>query len=182
MLLAGDEMSRTQAGNNNAYCQDSQLSWLDWAPKRQAAGKDLLQFTETLAGLRRDHPVFRRRRFFRGQVPGAEKGDIVRLTPAGEQMTDADWGASYAKSLGVFLNGDAISEPDPRGGKITDASFLMLFNAHSKALTFTLPEAGYAAGWEVVIDTASGVPGAIHPPKKEIEVRDRAVVVLRSTE
>ena len=180
MLLAGDEMSRTQAGNNNAYCQDSQLSWLDWG--QAAAGEDLLQFTETLAGLRRDHPVFRRRRFFRGQVPGAEKGDIVWLTPAGEQMTDADWGASYAKSLGVFLNGDAISEPDPRGGKITDASFLMLFNAHSKALTFTLPEAGYAAGWEVVIDTASGVPGAIHPPKKEIEVRDRAVVVLRSTE
>jgi Type II secretory pathway, pullulanase PulA and related glycosidases len=79
------------------------------------------------------------------------------------------------------LNGDAISEPDPRGGKITDASFLLLFNAHSKPLTFTLPEPGYAAGWEVVIDTASGVPGAIHPPKKEIEVRDHAVVVLRST-
>jgi glycogen operon protein len=96
-------------------------------------------------------------------------------------MTDADWGASYAKSLAAFLNGDAISEPDPRGGKITDASFLLLFNAHSKPLTFTLPEAGYAAGWEIVIDTASGVPGAIHPPKEEIEVRDHAVVVLRST-
>ncbi|MGH3181801.1 MAG: glycogen debranching enzyme, partial [Streptosporangiaceae bacterium] len=99
-----------------------------------------------------------------------------------EEMTDADWDASYAKSLAVFLNGDAISEPDPRGGKITDASFLMLFNAHSKPLTFTLPEASYAAGWEVVIDTALGVPGAIHPPKKEIEVCDRSVVVLRSTE
>jgi glycogen operon protein len=179
MLLAGDEMGRTQAGNNNAYCQDSQLSWLDWG---LAAGEqETLQFTETLAGLRRDHPVFRRRRFFRGQVPGAEKGDIVWLTPAGEVMTDADWEASYAKSLAAFLNGDAISEPDPRGGKITDASFLLLFNAHSKPLTFTLPEAGYAAGWEVVIDTASGAPGAIHPPKNEIEVRDHAVVVLRST-
>jgi len=97
-------------------------------------------------------------------------------------MTEADWGASYAKSLAAFLNGDAISEPDQRGGKITDASFLLLFNAHSKPLTFTLPEASYAAGWEVVIDTAAGVPGAIHPPRKEIEVRDRAVVVLRSTE
>ena len=179
MLLAGDEMGHTQAGNNNAYCQDSPLSWLDWG--QAAVEQDLLQFTETLAGLRRDHPVFRRRRFFRGQVPGADKGDIVWLTPAGEQMTDADWDASYAKSLAAFLNGDAISEPDPRGGKIADASFLLLFNAHSKPLTFTLPEAGYAAGWEVVIDTASGVPGAIHPPKKEIEVRDHAVVVLRST-
>ena len=98
-------------------------------------------------------------------------------------MTDADWGASYARSLAVFLNGEAISEPDPRGGKITDAKFLLLFNAHSNPITFTLPEASYAAGWEVVIDTAEmlGVPGAIHPPKKEIEVRDHAVVVLRST-
>ena len=107
------------------------------------------------------------------------------LTPAGEVMTDADWGASYAKSLAVFLNGDAMaSEPDPRGRKITDAGFLLLFNVHSKPLTFTLPEASYAAGWEVVIDAdlkSAGVPGVIHPPKKEIEVRDRAVAVLRST-
>jgi glycogen operon protein len=181
MLLAGDEMGRTQAGNNNAYCQDSSVSWLDWG--LAAAEQDLLQFTETLAGLRRDHAVFRRRRFFRGQVPGDEKGDIVWLTPAGGVMTDADWGAGYAKSLAVYLNGDAISEPDPRGGKITDDSFLLLFNAHSNPLTFTLPDGGYAAGWEVVIDTASKPPpepGTVRPPKDEIEVRDRAVVVLRS--
>jgi glycogen operon protein len=180
MLLAGDEMGRTQGGNNNAYCQDSSVSWLDWG--LAAAQHDLLQFTETLAGLRRDHAVFRRRRFFTGQVPGGETGDIVWLTPAGGVMTDEDWGASYAKSLAVFLNGDAISEPDPRGGKISDDSFLLLFNAHSNPLVFTLPEAGYAAGWEVVIDTAHpGEPGIAHPPKGEIEVRDRAVVVLRST-
>ncbi len=180
MLLAGDEMGRTQAGNNNAYCQDNEISWVDWG--RAAAEQDLLQFTETLAGLRRDHPVFRRRRFFRGQGPSDEKGDLAWLTPAGEQMTDADWGASYANSLGAFLNGDAISEPDPRGGKVTDAKFLLLFNAHSNPLTFTLPEASYAAGWEVVIDTALDVTGAMYPPRKEIEVCDRAVVVLRSTE
>jgi glycogen operon protein len=180
MLLAGDEMGRTQAGNNNAYCQDSSVSWLDWG--LAAAEQDLLQFTETLAGLRRDHAVFRRRRFFRGQVPGDEKGDIVWLTPAGGVMTDADWGASYAKSLAVYLNGDAISEPDPRGGKISDDSFLLLFNAHSNPLTFTLPGSGYAAGWEIVIDTAQlEAPGTVRPPKDEIEVRDRAVVVLRST-
>ena len=183
MLLAGDEMGRTQRGNNNAYCQDNEISWMDWNPQRRAAtGEDLLRFTETLAGLRHDHPVFRRRRFFRGQGPDGEKGDIIWLTPAGEVMTDGDWGASYAKSLAVFLNGDAISEPDPRGGKITDASFLLLFNAHSNPVTFTLPEASYAAGWEVVIDTAAGAPGAIHPPKQEIDVGDHAVVVLRSTE
>ena len=180
MLLAGDEMGRTQQGNNNGYCQDTQLSWLDWG--LAADEQDLLQVTETLTGLRRDHPVFRRRRFFRGHVPGTEMGDIIWFTPAGEVMTDADWGASYAKALAVYLNGDAISEPDPRGGKITDDKFLLLFNANSSPLTFTLPEASYAAGWEVVFDTADQVPGAIHPPKKEIEVRDRAVVVLRSAQ
>jgi len=141
-----------------------------------------VQHMQGLAGLRRDHAVFRRRRFFRGRDPDGTTGDIIWLTPAGEMMTDADWAAGYAKSLAVFLNGDAISEPDPRGGKIADDKFLLLFNAHSKPLTFTLPEASYAAGWEVVIDTAFGMPGAILPPKKEIEVCDRAVVVLRSTE
>jgi isoamylase len=182
MLLAGDEVGRTQAGNNNAYCQDTPLSWLDWG--RARAEQDLLQFTETLAGLRREHPVFRRRRFFLGQpqAPSDEKGDIIWLTPAGQEMTQADWSTSYANSLAVFLNGDAISEPDPRGEKISDARFLLLFNAHRDPITFTLPEASFATGWEVVIDTALGVPGTVHTPKKEIEVCDRAVVVLRSTE
>jgi glycogen operon protein len=180
MLLAGDEMGRTQAGNNNAYCQDNRLSWLDWG--LAAAEHDLLQFTETLAGLRREHPLFRRRRFFRGMGPSGELDDLIWLTPAGEMMTDEDWGAGYAKSLGAFLNGDAISEPDPRGGKVTDAKFLLLFNAHSNPLTFTLPEASYATGWEVVIDTALALTGVMCPPRKEIEVGDHAVVVLRSTE
>jgi isoamylase len=181
MLLAGDEFSRTQRGNNNAYCQDNEISWLDWT--WAAAEQDPLAFNEALASLRRDHPVFRRRRFFRGQpqAPG-EIGDIVWLTPTGQEMTDADWGTSYANSLAVFLNGDAISEPDPRGEKISDARFLLLFNANSDPITFTLPEASFAAGWEVVIDTALGIAGSVHAPKKEIEVCDRAVVVLRSVE
>jgi glycogen operon protein len=182
MLLAGDEMGRTQGGNNNAYCQDNEISWLDWA--RASAEQDLLQFTEMLAGLRRDHPLFRRRRFFRGQSqpPSDEIGDIIWLTPAGQEMTQADWGTSYANSFAVFLNGDLISEPDPRGEKISDARFLLLFNAHSDPITFTLPEASFAAGWEVVADTALSIVGTVHTPKKEIEVCDRAVVVLRSTE
>ena len=181
MLLAGDEMGRTQQGNNNAYCQDNTISWVDWS---QAAAEQETAAVHRDAGRPAPRPpgVPQAPVLPRPGPRSAEKGDIVWLTPAGEVMTDADWEASYAKSLAAFLNGDAISEPDPRGGKITDASFLLLFNAHSKPLTFTLPEAGYAAGWEVIIDTASGVPGAIHPPKKEIEVRDHAVVVLRSTE
>jgi len=182
MLLAGDEMGRTQGGNNNAYCQDNAFSWLDWG--RAHAEQDLLQFTEMLAGLRRNHPLFRRRRFFRGQPqnPSEEKGDLIWLTPGGDEMTQADWATNYANSLAVFLNGDAISEPDPRGEKISDARFLLLFNAHSKPLTFTLPEASFATGWEAVIDTAIGLTGSVHMPKSEIEVCDRAVVVLRSTE
>jgi isoamylase len=182
MLLAGDEMGRTQGGNNNAYCQDNEISWLDWG--RAHTDRDLLQFTEVLAGLRRNHPLFRRRRFFRGQPqsPSDEKGDLIWLTPGGDEMTQADWAASYANSLTVFLNGDAISEPDTRGEKIADARFLLLFNAHSEPLTFTLPEASFATGWEAVIDTAFGLTGSAHMPKSQIEVCDRAVVVLRSTE
>jgi isoamylase len=182
MLLAGDEMGRSQAGNNNAYCQDNAISWLDWGLAHTE--QDLLQFTETLASLRRNHPLFRRRRFFRGrpQAPTDEEGDIIWLTPTGEEMTQQDWGTSYANSLAVFLNGDAISEPDPRGEKISDARFLLMFNAHSDSLTFTLPEASLATGWEVVIDTALSLTGSVHMPKSQIGVCDRAVVVLRSTE
>jgi glycogen operon protein len=187
MLLAGDEIGRTQRGNNNAYCQDNEISWVDWG--LAAAEPDLLQFTQALADLRRDHPVFRRRRFFRGhpQATGEETGDIVWLTPTGAEMTQEDWGASDAKSLGVFLNGEAISEPDPRGETITDAKFLLLFNAHSQPRTFTLPQARLAAGWQVVIDTAQRGPAAAAAapslaPKTELEVSGRAVVVLRSAD
>ncbi len=185
MLLAGDEMGRTQQGNNNAYCQDNEVSWVDWG--LAAAERDLLQFTQTLADLRRDHPVFRRRRFFRGrpQATGEETGDLIWLTPAGEEMTQEDWGASDAKSLGVFLNGEAISEPDPHGETITDAKFLLLFNAHSQPRTFSLPEARLAASWRVVIDTAEPSPAAAPSaltPKSELEVSGRAVVVLRSAD
>ena len=182
MLAAGDEMGRTQRGNNNAYCQDNEISWLDWGLAH--AERDLLQFTEDLASLRRHHPVFRRRRFFRGrpQAPTDEEGALVGLTPAGEEMTQEDWDTSYANSLAVFLNGDAISEPDPRGEKISDARFLLLFNAHSDSLTFTLPDASFAAGWEVVVDTALAGAGSVHTPKSQLEVCDRTIIVLRSTE
>ena len=150
--------------------------------------RDLLQFTEMLAGLRRDHPVFRRRRFFRGRkAPDDETSDIAWLTPAGQEMTEEDWRAGYAQSLAVLLNGEAISEPDPRGGRIVDAKFLLLFNAHSDPLTFTLPEASLAPGWQVVIDTGTAEAGdeedgTIVMPKSEVEVGARSAVVLRSAD
>ncbi len=180
MLLAGDEIGRSQGGNNNAYCQDNELSWVDWS--KAAAERDLLLFTRELARLRRRHPVFRRRRFFKGTA-GKGAADIAWLTPAGEEMTEADWQAGYAKSLAVFLNGAAITEPDPRGDPVTDMKFLLMFNAAAEPIAFTLPEPALGADWEVVIDTTSedGLGDAeAFAPKTKVEVAARAVVVLRS--
>jgi isoamylase len=174
MLLAGDEIGRTQGGNNNAYCQDNEVSWVDWS--LATAERDLLEFTEKLARLRHRHPVFRRRRFFQGAA------DILWLTPTGEEMTEADWRAGYAKSVAVFLNGAAITEPDPRGDPVTDTKFLLLFNAGAEPITFTLPEMRLGADWEVVIDTAvpSHADNLALLPKSKIEVAGRAAVVLQS--
>jgi glycogen operon protein len=182
MLMAGDEMGRTQEGNNNAYCQDNELSWLDWS--MATAERDLLEFTETLATVRREHPVFRRRRFFHGRrdEPADETSDILWLTPGGKEMTQEDWGAGYAQSLAVYLNGEAITEPDPRGGRIIDDTFLVLFNAHSEPLTFTLPEASLATRWEVVIDTSSAKPSRRLRATGEVKVSGRGVMLLRATD
>jgi glycogen operon protein len=189
MLLSGDEIGRTQAGNNNAYCQDNEISWVDWS--RAASERDLLLFTRRLARLRRHHPVFRRRRFFRGPYVGTGQGaaDIAWLTPAGDEMTEADWRASYAKSVAVFLNGSEITEPDPRGDRVTDQKFLVLFNAGPDPITFTIPgtlgaSGGAVTDWEIVIDTENprGEPqdegGFL--PKTKVEVARHAIVVLRS--
>ena len=185
MLLAGDEMGRTQGGNNNAYCQDNEISWVDWS--RASIERDLLAFMHRLAKLRRQHPVFRRRRFFTGAfVAGTDRGttDIAWLTPAGEEMTEADWSASYAKSVAVFLNGSAISEPDPRGDPVTDLKFLLLFNAGAEPITFTLPEMRLGIDWEIVIDTTSPRGDPVDAigflPKTKVEVAGRTVIVLRS--
>jgi glycogen operon protein len=172
MLLAGDELGRTQQGNNNAYCQDNEVSWVDW----EAGGKhaDLLEFTRDLIALRREHAVFRRRRFFSGELGGQR--DISWLTPAGTEMTQSDWQASYARSLAVLLNGEAITEPGTRGETITDQSFLLLFNAHYEPVTFTLP----GSGWQVVLDTGDPSAAAAATSANSRQVAGRAVVVLRT--
>jgi glycogen operon protein len=158
MLLAGDELGRTQRGNNNAYCQDNETSWVDWA----MAGDEtsLLEFARGVAELRRNHPVFRRRRFFTGPADGAagRPGDIAWFTPSGREMTDADWKTGYAKAMGVFLNGDAITEPDPRGERVRDETFLLLFTADSQPARFTLPAEDFGPSWEVVLDTGAAGP------------------------
>ncbi len=197
MLLAGDEMGRTQDGNNNAYCQDNELSWIDWEAARKQ--QELIDFTCLLSDLRRAHPVFRRRRFFSGRVaPGrgdhADLRDIVWLTPAGREMTDSDWHTGYARSLTVFLNGDAITEPGPRGEILRDQSFLLLFNANREPVTFTVPDGRFGPGWDVLISTATAagaVPaGGVWPPAgtitvpagRSIELAGRSIMVLRSAE
>jgi isoamylase len=188
MLLAGDEVGRTQRGNNNGYCQDSPLSWVDW---ESAAGHaDLAEFTGALSALRRAHPVFRRRRFFSGRPARADPGslrDIIWLTPSGREMTDADWNVGYARSLAVFLNGDAITEPGTQGEPVRDMHFLLLFNAHSDAMRFVLPGADHADGWHVIVDTAT-LPGwfgigagdspAVLPSGTVVGVTGRSVMVL----
>ncbi|NUW41442.1 glycogen debranching protein GlgX [Nonomuraea rhodomycinica] len=177
MLSHGDELGRTQLGNNNGYCQDNELTWVDWSDVRE--NWLLLEFTQSLAALRKKHPVFRRRRFFYGR-PVRGLSDIAWLTPAGEEMTDADWNVGYAKSLAVFLNGDAITEPDRRGRPIRDDSFLLLFNAHHEPIRFTIPK-DYGEMWQTEIDTAMPISLDIRVCRagESVDVPGRSVRVLR---
>jgi glycogen operon protein len=185
MVLHGDEMGRTQDGNNNVYCQDNELSWVDWSPD-EARGQ-LLAFTQRLVALRRDHPVFRRRRFFKGEAHQggtSEVGDIAWFTPAGTPMQQQDWQNSQARSVAVFLNGERIVEPDKRGQQILDDSFLVIFNAHHEDLDFTLPPEEYGNWWTVVLDTADDGTwatdsGDTFGPGDVVVVSARSTIVLR---
>jgi glycogen operon protein len=151
MLCGGDEIGRTQRGNNNAYCQDNEISWYDW----DAADAHLLGFTRDLIRLRSQHPVFCRRRWFQGQpIRGSEVNDIGWFTPLGGEMSDQDWQAGFAKSLGVFLNGDATRTTDEHGRRTVDDSFYVMFNAHSDAVEFVLPEARWGEQWTLALDTS----------------------------
>jgi glycogen operon protein len=154
MLLHGDELGRTQNGNNNTYAQDSELSWVHWDKMDQP----LLEFTAAVNRLRSEHPTFRRRRFFDGRPVRRGEGevlpDIVWLDTAGELMAPEDWNSGFGRSIGVFLNGQGIRGKDARGQRITDANFLMYFNAHDEAVDFTIPAEEYAPAWDIVIDTA----------------------------
>jgi isoamylase len=204
MLVGGDELGRSQRGNNNAYCQDNDISWVSWAEgpgDQDIAETDgpLLDYTRQLIQLRASHPVFRRRRFFQGEPVSGRRGqvgDIAWFTPGGEEMTDDDWSAGFAKSLTVFLNGDGISEPGPRGQRVRDDSFLLLFNASETDLKFEIPPARYGEQWERVLDTAQpaepgtasvsaaagGAPAAPAGPAKPgdtIDVCNRSLQVLR---
>ena len=179
MLLAGDEIGRTQNGNNNAYCQDNEISWIDWNldPDRLR----LLEFVRRMIELRRSHPVFRRRDFFQGRpIHGTEVQDIVWLKPDGTEMTSAEWSHEFARSLGVYLSGAALAETDARGRPVRDGSFLLLFNAHHEEIGFHLPD--YDGGkWLALVDTAResgfGADGALRPGA-QYRLQGRSLVLL----
>src|SRR6185312_7543367 len=179
MLLGGDEMGRTQGGNNNAYCQDDETSWFDW----ESADEYLIDFTARLIAFRREHPVFRRRGWFLGKaIHGESVRDLGWFRPDGELMTEEDWRSGFARSLGVFLNGDAIPGLDPRGERVVDDTFYILFNAHHEAIPFRLPaRADWGERWTRVFDTAlDGVKQTDETFEAggEVPVEGRSVVVL----
>jgi isoamylase len=152
MLLSGDELGCTQKGNNNAYCQDSEISWRNW--NLEKSNEDLLNFTRELVYLRRQHPVFRRRKWFQGRpIHGTGISDIAWFNPDGNEMTDEQWEIGYAKAIGVFLDGNQLPSVGLRGERISDDSFLLLFNAHYETIEFELPTVMKDKKWQVVIDT-----------------------------
>jgi len=185
MLVAGDELGHTQNGNNNAYSQDNETSWLDW----EHFDEDLLEFARGIIKLRMEHPIFRRRGWFQGrELRGSDVKDLAWFTPEGKEMSDDDWRVGFAKSLGVFLNGVAIQRPGEHGERVKDDGFYIVFNAHHEPLQFTLPGDQFAAKWSRVLDTASeNAPelrrsrnSPVLAPGSKIDVQARSVVVLRS--
>lgn len=180
MISHGDELGRTQQGNNNVYCQDNELSWVDW--DLDGTREALLAFTRTVVHLRRDHPVFRRRRFFAGAPErGGESDlrDIAWLNPTGEHMSDEQWQERLARAVMVFLNGDAIAEPDLRGEPIVDDSFLVLFNAQPDDADFVLPGEDYGHAWTVVLDTDTHLtPGDHLAAGAQVTLSGRSLVLL----
>jgi len=177
MLLGGDEFGRSQLGNNNAWCQDSELSWFHW----DEGDTDLLDFTRRLIALRRAHPVFRRTTFLSGhEVKGSGLPDVWWFRHDGRRMTQKDWQRHDAHTLGVFLNGAEIPERTPDGKEVSDESFLLLFNAHGEPITFTLPTRRFGARWRVELATGDGVPeGPLYAARAQVTIEGRSLVLLR---
>ncbi len=174
MLLAGDELGRSQGGNNNAYCQDNEISWYDW----DKVDEEFLQFCQKVLQFHRDHPVFRRRKWFQGRpIRGIE--DIAWFRPDGVEMTEDDWNTEPTLAVGVFLNGQAIARPDRYGRRVSDDSFLLLFNASHEDVSWKLPPRRWGASWKVEIDTATGARTRSVAASRKIERQSHSVVVLR---
>jgi isoamylase len=181
MILHGDELGRTQNGNNNTYAQDSEIAWVHW----DHADSPLIEFTAALVRLRKEHPTFRRSRFFDGRPVRRDEGqpipDIVWLQPDGDAMTPEDWGSGFGRSIGVFLNGEGIGGRDPRGERIIDRHFMVFFNAHDEAVDFTIPSDEYSAVWEIVVDTAGiAADSELRVAGTTVVVEAKSLIVLRA--
>ncbi len=181
MLVAGDEMGRTQQGNNNAYCQDNAISWLSWELKSQ--DQELLEFTQRIISLRKKHPLLRRRYFFQGRtIRGGDVKDIVWLNPDGSEMSDEDWNQPFSRCLGLHLLGDSLIETDERGRRLIDNNLLLLINAHHEDIAFTLPEFDEHSYWEALLDTFdnTGTPElSRYKVGQSYPVRGRTLVLLQ---
>ncbi len=182
MLLGGDEIGQTKQGNNNSYCQDNPISWFDWGK----ADEDLMEFVHDLILFRRRHPIFRRPGWFHGRaIHGTDVNDIGWFVPDGKEMTEEHWGDWFAKSMAVFLNGEAIATMDGRGERIRDESFYLLFNAHYEPLTFTLPEAKWGQKWKRIFDTSElrfSEGEKMFSAGEQVKVDCRSMVVLSRLE
>ncbi|MBM3715122.1 MAG: glycogen debranching protein GlgX [Actinobacteria bacterium] len=180
MLLHGDELGRTQGGNNNGYAQDNEITWVDWS----TVDTPLIEFTAALARLRKQHPTFRRSRFFDGRPVKMEEGapvpDVVWLRPDGSLMQPEDWDSGFGRAVGVFLNGQGIRERDRRGQSISDDHFLVLFNAGDEQVDFQLPAFEYAPKWDAYVDTA-GERANTEPlePGDTLPLEPKSLIVLR---
>ena len=179
MILGGDELGRTQRGNNNAYCQDNEISWFDW----ESADGALTEYVSCLIRLRKQHPVFRRRSWFRGRpLRAGGLKDIGWFRPDGTEMSPEDWNVGFAKSLGAYLNGRGIPEPDADGRRIVDDSFYLIFNANYDPMDFVLPDFDWGRSWEQVLDTATGSVeenGRRYTAGSQLKVEARSTVILR---
>jgi isoamylase len=180
MLYQGDAVGHTQLGNNNAYCQDSSISWVNW--DLQPQDRDLLAFVQRLINLRKRHPIFRRRRFFQGRpIKGANVKDVLWLNPAGHEMSEDEWRDSSVRCLGMFLSGQGLDETDERGRKLSDENFLVLLNAHHEDVEFVLPAYRPGARWTAWMDTSreGGLrPADTYDSAASYPLQARSMVVL----
>ena len=182
MLVAGDELGRTQGGNNNAYCQDNEISWLDWSLTR-TEDKEFLEFVKTMTQIRRTHPVFRRPRFFHGNyIDGSAVKDITWLSPDGRELNDDEWRLSYGRCFGFHLGGDTGEYYDRTGRRLTDDRFVVLLNAHDEIVPFMMPEPALGTQWMVLVDTArpsaNGAPPRLVAPKEDFDLQAHSLVVM----
>jgi isoamylase len=187
MLLAGDELWRTQGGNNNAYCQDNEVSWVDWSALDDPATADQLSMVRRLVALRRASPVLRQRAFFAGRpVPGGDgRKDLAWFRPDGTEMTEREWHSPDTRTLGMYLDGEGIRQRGPRGERLTDESYLLVLHSGAEDATFTLPGPPWATGYQVVADTAYGdglPPAGTDRPASglDLPLAARSAVLLRA--